>query len=129
VVAQVSQVFELIDAPRDDQARLLVIRGNISAARRDLNTARSQYLSAAELSTGAERIETEGAALWSLALDGQREKYRRLLQRVIRVGQREKLDGVVAKAILSSAQAWLDAGVANLSARTYAAAIVLAMVQ
>lgn len=129
VVTQVSNLLQLTNAPEDDQVRIQMINGNIAAARGDLDTARSYYFSAAKLSTGTGWVQSEAAALWSLALDGKRNQYRRLLQRIIRVGQRDKLDGVVANAILPSAEAWLNAGVVNVSARTYAAAIVLGLVE
>jgi tetratricopeptide (TPR) repeat protein len=110
-------------------ARLLAIRGNIAWARADFDAARAFYLAAAEQSEGAEQIQAMAAGLLTLARTRQRDRYRQLLERLIRVGQQAKLDGIVAEAILSSAEEWLAAEAVGLTARTYAEAIELALMQ
>jgi hypothetical protein len=59
----------------------------------------------------------------------ERDRYRRLLQRLIRLGQQAKCEGVVAEALLPSGEEWLAAEAIGLSALTYAVAIELALAQ
>ena len=69
------------------------------------------------------------AGLFTLARMRQRERYRRLLERLIRVGQRAKLDGIVAEALLPSAEEWLAAEAVSLALERTAEAIELALMQ
>jgi tetratricopeptide (TPR) repeat protein len=128
-VLQAEERLDRTEGLDDVNGRLLTIKGNIAWALEDFDAARVFYLAAAEQSEGAERIQSIAAGLVTLARMRQRERYRRLLERLIRVGQRAKLDGIVAEALLPSAEEWLAAEAVGLSARTYAEAIELALMQ
>ena len=128
-VLQAEERLDRTEGLDDVNGKLLTIKGNIAWALEDFDAARVFYLAAAEQSEGAERIQSMAAGLFTLARMRQRERYRRLLERLIRVGQRAKLDGIVAEALLPSAEEWLAAEAVGLSARTYAEAIELALMQ
>jgi tetratricopeptide (TPR) repeat protein len=128
-VLQAEERLDRTEGLDDVNGRLLTVKGNIAWALEDFDAARVFYLAAAEQSEGAERIQSMAAGLFTLARMRQRERYRRLLERLIRVGQRAKLDGIVAETLLPSAEEWLAAEAVGLSARTYAEAIELALMQ
>ena len=117
------------EAPAGSARRLLSIRANIAWAQGDFEAAGSLYRAAAARSEGADRIESLASALLTLARTRQGDRYRRGLDRLTRNAQQNHLDGVLAETLLPSAEEWLHAEVPGLSARTYAEAIELALVQ
>ncbi len=107
--------------------RLQSIRGNVAFTRGDFESAQFLYMWAADFSTGAERIEAMGAALWALARLGARDRYRRLRDRLVREAQKHDLVGTAAQVLLPCADAWIAWGNAGLAARSYSMAIELAL--
>lgn len=130
--ATVSRVVALAESPGLDAATNSTadsIRGGIAFARGEFDAAQGFYLRAAEVSRDARRIDSLLAAALALAKDTRRDRYRRLLRRLIREGQATHLDGSVAEGLLPCAEEWLTQGDVGLSAQTYATTILLALNQ
>jgi len=128
-ITKAEALLDWTERPNEVTGRIIAIRANLAWVHQDFDGALMLYLSAAEKSEGAERIQSQAAALLALARMRQRDRYRRLLGRLVTQGQQAKLDGVVAEALLPSAKEWLVAEAAGLSGRTYAEAIELALMQ
>lgn len=106
------------------------VRGRIAFGREDYEQSYTWHMKAASHATDTdERLGAMASALRPLTKMGDRQRYRRLLDRIIRDGQRASRDGLVAELIAPYGAEWIARGAVRMAGRTLADAILLGLNQ
>lgn len=130
VLAEVQALVDDARVGTATRAKVESARGGIASARADYQQSCSWHLRAAShLSSLDERLEALASAMLSATRAGDRVRYRALLDRIAREGQRANLDGRVAELICPCGAEWVAQRAVRLAARTFADAILLGLSQ